>query len=161
MFIWCWKVLFIKRFGWSGSCMLVGGSGNLFPGRTVFNKNINRRVFIRDEQFLMWISMQESFYLGRTVFSHFLFLLDFLDFFFGFWTFWTLFFSFHLFLLLQCEGMLIFFWSVVGGPPNRYLLKLTLVIHMTVNHSYEWRVGTLCWTWRLAIHLSVIPYSNT
>ena len=69
--------------------MLVGGLGNLFPGRAVFNKNIHRRVFIRDERFLMWISARK-FLSGTNGFLSFfsfgflglfLWFLDFLDFF--------------------------------------------------------------------------------
>ena len=73
-----------------------GGLGNLFPGRTVFGKNIYKRVFIRDERFLIWISAREfssgtngflSIFFFFGLFELFLWLLDFLDFFFGFWIF--------------------------------------------------------------------------
>ena len=78
--------------------MLVGGLGNLFPGRTVFGKNIYRRVFIRDERFLIWIAAREFLsgtngFLSIFFFELFLWLLDFLDFFFGF-SFFGLLFSF-------------------------------------------------------------------
>jgi len=98
VFIWCWKLLFIKRFGWSGSCMLVGGLGNLFSGTNGFRQKHS----------------QESFYTRQTVFdvdickrvfswderlSLIFFSFGFLDFFFGFWTFWIFlsFFNFSFF----------------------------------------------------------------
>ena len=65
--------------------MLVGGLGNLFPGRTAFDKNIHRRVFIRDERFLMWTSAREFLsgtngflsFFSFGFFGLFLWLLDF------------------------------------------------------------------------------------
>jgi len=68
VFIWCWKMIFTKRSGWSGSCVLVGGLGNLFPGRTVFDKNIHRRVLSETNEFLRRASTRE-FYAKRMAFS--------------------------------------------------------------------------------------------
>ena len=72
--------------------MLAGGLGNLFPGRTVFDKNIQRRVFIRDELFLMWIPAREFLSGTNSFLSFFIFLLD-------FWTFSLAFGLFRIFFL--------------------------------------------------------------
>jgi len=73
-------MIFTKRSGWSGSCVLVGGLGNLFPGRTVFDKNIHRRVLSETNEFLRRAPTRE-FYAKRMAFSlqTFFFSLD-LDF---------------------------------------------------------------------------------
>jgi len=93
-----------------------GGLGNLFPGRMVFGKNIYRRVFIRDERFLIWISARE--FLSGT--NGFLSI-----FFFGF-------FELFLFLLVIFYIFSFFFLVLViifvgvkecGAYPSEFLRK--------------------------------------
>jgi len=43
----------------------------IFLGRTVFDKNVYRRVFIRDEFFLIWISARDEFFIWDERFSLF------------------------------------------------------------------------------------------